>query len=357
MFRVVLLCLAMGAAGGASAAVTVLNNSSHASDNIRCGVNAVAPGAIDTTIIVDTTSAPPDSTFNNTMVANATNTSRTNFASLTPFGAVNHAPYVEISNSFTSYTAAQDLNNYAALTAGGIVDNWAYVPTSTLPSTTQPPVAAVAVNQGFGGAATGYGIEFGLSSAYKGCDTSSPSGGTALMAGLLAGMRLAHPTWTWGDIKGALRQTSGNWATGYDPTNYGYGTVDYDSAVAIASTSSIFLQPPVITTAAASVPFAYTVILYPFRQTRRSNEVVWQVPRGYVWPVKNEYTSTDLSASGGTQVYSSNGTDVIPVFTYVPPASGLWALIAFTADGSGGFSRVENFSAQAVSDEFACMAQ
>ena len=267
------------------------------------------------------------------------------------WAAPSRSPACSLSNSFSSYTNTIDTGNYATLVADGTLDNWAYVPNSPLASTAQPPTVAVTSNSSPG--ATGYGIEFSLASAYKGCDTSSPSGGTGVMAGLLAAVKLAHPTWNWWDIKGAFRQTAANWSTGYDHTNYGYGVVDYDSAVALASTSAVYLQPPVMTLSLSG--FFYTVNLYPFRQSRRVREVVYAVPRSYSWPRKNEYVLADITASGGTLAYTSNGTDVIPTFTYVTsPAGPAVNLVAFTTDGSGAYSRVEEFSPMAVQIAFAC---
>ena len=86
------------------------------------------------------------------------------------------------------------------------------------------------------------------------------------------------------------------------------------------------------------------VTLYPFRQTRRSFEVVYRISASYKWPLKNEYTSADIAASAGTLVYTSSGSDSIPRFTYTPGAAGTVNLVAFTTDGLGNYSRVEEFS-------------
>ncbi len=343
--RRLLTCALLTAALASQASVTVLNNSSHAASNIRCGVNAVAPGALDVTIFVDMSSASPDSSFDVNMVAHATDGARTNFASLDS-APVNHAPYAVITNSFTNYSNTVDRNNYNTLIASSTVDNWAYVPSVALPSTAVPPAAAVAVNQGFAGAKTGFGIEFGLSSAYKGCDTSSPSGGTALMAGLLAAAKLAHPTWTWADIKGAFRQTSANWATGYDPTNYGYGILDYDAAIAL-SPSGIYLQPPAFY-ADNHASYA-TLVVYPMVTTRRAREVIYI---GGTWPAAsagNELTAAQIASAGGTKIFDDGGATGAQSFTYAPITSGSATFTALTLDASGNGSRVEAFGSVAQS--------
>lgn len=330
------------------AAPNVLNNSSHVAGNIRSAITILlGPGILDTSVFVDMTSL--DSTFDPSLIADATNGARTNFSSLNN-APVNHAPYIVISNSFGGFgTQAEslDINSYGALNSGGIIDNWAYVPLTTLPISTPPPIDLANVTRSFGAGVTGGGVEFGVSNAYKGFDTSSASATTAGFTGILTALKNLKPTWTWGDIKAALRQTAANWSTGYNRLAYGYGTVDYDAANAIASTASLFLQPPLMTLSAAGNHL--TITLYPFRQTRRVNEVVYIVPTSYSWPVKNEYVLADITASGGALVYTSNGTDAIPTTVVtLMQTPGTYYMIAFTSDNVGGYSRVEPFSALPV---------
>jgi hypothetical protein len=87
------------------------------------------------------------------------------------------------------------------------------------------------------------------------------------------------------------------------------------------------------------------ITLYPFRQTRRSHEVIYSINPTYVWPAgKSELLSADLAAAGATLLYNSNGTDVIPTVSIARPTiAPLW-IVAFTTDGAGHFSRVEEFS-------------
>lgn len=326
------------------AAPNVLNNSTHAVGCIRSAATILGIG-LDSTVLVDTDSLS-SSVFSGNLIAEAIDTGRTDFSSIDS-SPVNHAPYTVLSNSFSSYGTHQsslDTQSYAALNASNLINNWAYVPIFTLPISTPPPIMVANISRSFGGGLTGGGVEFGMSSAYKGFDTTSPSCTTASFSAVLAAMKVSHPTWTWGDIKAALRQKSSNWATGYSQGAYGYGNIDYDAAVAIASTASLFLQPPLMTVSAAGNQL--TLTLYPFRSTRRHHEVVYIVPTTYAWPVKNEYVLADITASAGTLLYSSNGTDVIPTTTVTAmQAPGNYYLIAFTADNLGAFSRVEPFSA------------
>jgi hypothetical protein len=64
------------------------------------------------------------------------------------------------------------------------------------------------------------------------------------MAGFLAALKYAHPSWSWFDIKAALRQSASNWATGYSHSAFGYGYIDWSAANALGSPSSLYLQPP-----------------------------------------------------------------------------------------------------------------
>jgi hypothetical protein len=169
------------------------------------------------------------------------------------------------------------------------------------------------------------------------------------MSGVLAVLKSNHPTWAWGDIKGALRQTASNWVTGYTPNNsvgpgYGFGNINYDAANAISSTAGIFLQSPGL----QIFPHGYYAMLtlYPFKTTRRVKEVVYI---GGTWPAAstvNELTAAQIASAGGTLVYTSNGIDVKPTFSYAPAATGTAQFTALTLDASGNGSRVESFTQQ-----------
>lgn len=314
----------------AHAATPVLNNSAHEAAHLLTDLLILEPSAT----VDRTTMAPNDNTFDPNLVADSLNPLVT-FYSQANDAPVNHSPYAVLSTPFTGYTLSIETANYATFEGNAIANGWSY--SSSLAALTPPPVYSFTVGLGL----TGPGVEFTLSNNYKGFDTTSLSTVEVGVAALFAAMQINHSTWTWPDIKGALRQTAANWATGYDPTNFGYGVVDFDSATALANTNAIFLQPPVLQVSAVP-PGRLSVTLYPFRQSRRDHEIVFVAPLSYVWPLKNEYTTADLNASGGAGIYASNGTDVIPtavVSVSVPP--GRYNVIAFTTDGSGNYSRVE----------------
>jgi len=222
-------------------------------------------------------------------------------------------------------------------------------------STILPSLAALPQIPVGGGGGCGYqvGIEFSMTADYKGFATSSPSGTTEAMSGVLAMMRLSHPTWTWGDIKGALRQTTDAWSAGYaakhtsPALSFGYGNINYDAATAVASTSAIYLQPPGFSV--QNHGYYVTVTLYPYMSTRRSKEVVYI---GGSWPASssvNVMTAAQIASAGGTKVFDDAGATGVQTFTYAPAATGSATLTAITLDGSGNGSRVESFTQSAQS--------
>lgn len=320
----------------AQAAPSVLNDGTHAADKIAPAITA-------------TLGSQPlflDYSTSGDFVANSSNVSNGYFAVGTTTPTVNHAVYAVINSSSCCYQSSYDQQYYATLIGQGTLFSspMAVQVGGTLPAGTAPPVAFVSSSSqnSFNGG-TGWGIEFGLSTSYLGLDTSADSWVSAEMAGFLAALLNNHPTWTPGDVKAALRVTAANWATGYDHTHFGYGLINWSAA---NSPGTLYLQPPGVMV--QNNGYFAGITLFPFRQTRRVREVIYSVSAAYVWPVKNEYTTSDLTASGGTLLYTSNGTDVMPAFSYAPAASGTVTLIALTTDGSGNYSRVEEFSKQSI---------
>jgi hypothetical protein len=319
-----------------------LINSAHGGDQLVTDIDLLkGSGYAGTSVAVDrTTASPSDVTFDSNIIADAVNTGRSNYSQVTS-DEENNAPYSVLNNSFSGFSlSGWEFPNYAFLDENQVEDSWAY--TLIAPSGTPPPTVSTTIT-GVESNFTGPGIEFGMSHDYEGFDTSAPSWVTAGLSAILLAMRADHPGFKWGDIIGALRQTAGNWASGYNPSNWGYGTIDYVDATAITSTANIYLQPPILM---ASSPSAneITLTIYPFRSTRRAYEVVYLVRVGYAWPVKNEYTTSDIAASGGTLIYTSNGTDEIPSATVsFSVAPGNYDLLGFTSDGAGHFSRYESF--------------
>ena len=358
MLRLALIVAASAAMGGVAYAtprVSVLINSAHgANEAVRAIAILEGSEVLGSRVVVDrTVCAPNDTTYDARFVADALSRT-TPFYSVTANGggydcgpppwSENYAPYGVLNRSFSN--PPSEAQNYRTLEAHGIVLSVAYLGPATGPAYVQPGIYTVNTAGVNAGKPSGRGVEWAISAGYKGMTTDAASWVTADMTGILAAMRLDHPRWTVPDIVAALRQTASHWSTGYDASDWGYGIVNYVRADAIASTSSLYLEPPVM--AVINNGCYATITLYPFRQTRRAREVVYSVSPSYVWPVKNEYTTADIEASGAALIYTSNGTDVTPTFEYAPPRSGTLTLIAFTTDGHGRYSRVESFSLQQV---------
>jgi hypothetical protein len=290
-------------------------------------------------------------------------------------------PYTLLTSSTASYTTLFEQQNYGVLAAAGVIFNTAGCP-GAVAANDYPPVASTTIlpdNIPTQGAWTGVpnncgysaNIEFSLA-ANANYNTGSPSGSVASLAGILAVMKQNHPSWTWQDIKGALRQTASNWSGGWElcatcgtaGSGFGYGDVNFVAANDISSPSAIYLQPPGMVVG-ATPPVSgnvatYTITVYPFLQTRRVNEVVYV---GGTWPSPatgcggstcNEYTAAQIAAAGG-QACVSNGIAVTPTFTCEvslpsPPSQGTIAVtssfVAVTLDANGNGSRVESFMPQ-----------
>lgn len=261
-------------------------------------------------------------------------------------------PYVVLSQSSIGYSMSYDQTLYTQLVANSMVYNFAYCPLIPLSSNAYPPIEMFNIQLDFEGECSyGPGIEF--SAPQGGLIGDTTSSGTAAFSGMLSVLKENHPTWTWNDIKGALRQTASSWSTGWvqcvicgagpdDPAHsstLGYGDINFTAAMAVASTAAIYLQPPGMT-----VDTSGNITLYPFLQTRRVREVVYLLNNAYVWPVKNEYTTADIAASGATLLYTSAGAATIETTTYRPSLPGVYTFLGFTTDGAGNYSRVESFT-------------
>jgi hypothetical protein len=349
-------------------AQNILNNTDHLVNSAVSALSILGAGSI----IIDQTcpsgSTPgiscltvggPGFVSFNTLISDATNVSATLY-SANSATVVNHAPYKVLNQSSTDYMLSTlDQAFYSALIGNDLIYNIAYC---GIPMTNDyPPIAASTILPNNAGAGTvgvqscGYapGIEFSMTLNYKGMDTSSPSATTESMTAILAKIRANHPTWNWADIKGALRQTASNWSTGYAPFNasgpgLGFGNVNYDNATALAAPANIFLEAPGM--AIVNSGHYAAITLYPYKSTRRVKEVVYI---GGSWPAAstvNELTAAQVTAAGGTLIYTSNGTDITPQFSYAPSVSGTAIFRALTLDGSGNASRVESFSA--ISETF-----
>lgn len=344
-FRVVSTLLPCFLVNSSVAAPNVLNRTTHADSFIGAAVNAtVGSGVVDQSIQIDYDTNLP--------LQDLSHPSDTTF-SVESGAQVNHAPYTVANYSVCCSAGLKDeINYFQQLTAANaiLVSSLAIQVGGLLPARTAPPICcsnASSPNSGNGG--TGWGIEFGLSASYLGLDTTEDSWDTAILSGLLAALKYQHPSWTWFDIKAALRQTADNWSTGYSHLAFGYGLINWTAANAIATASALYLQPPGVLISLDET--TATIQLFPFRQTRRKREAVYAVDPGYSWPVgKNELSAADLAAAGARHLFTSNGTDLIATFTVDRLGSQPWYFIAFTTDDAGNFSRVEEFSVQKIAD-------
>jgi len=323
----------------------------------------VGSSPINTTIFVDLDKSGLGSP------GEAGNTTNSYYQNPTNNYPENHAPYSVIAWPFPA-NPTFDVNYYATMVAtpsviasGGPAigqtgpgSNYDQLPASQM-SATSP-------NSTDGNKGTcGWGSEFEFSTSYLGLNTTTDSYDSGTLSALVAAVRYNNSGLTnLFDIHAIFRITASNWSAGYAHGTCGYGTVSYSAANTYAST--IYLQPPDMQV--QNNGWYARISLYPFRQTRRAYEVVYSVPSSYSWPRGCtghgtngcEYTSADLTAAGGTCLYVSsasgasacpsgivgNGTDTVFSFSYSPAVSSTVTFVAFTADGSGNYSREEEFS-------------
>lgn len=342
MIRLLLLLLLLPFVAEAQPSIlngTISSDPTHGNQYFAQAINAVlGSGKVDNPIFVDYA-------VNVNLVVASSNTTAS-YISVASGSTVNHAVYALINASLCCWIPSTDFNNYSTLEAQHTLyaQPIAVGKGGALPAGTAPPVTMITAsspNSADGG--TSWGTEFSLSAGYLGLDTSEDSWVSAEITGLVTALEYSHPTWNPFDTKAALRITAANWATGYNAASFGYGAVDWPTA---NTATTLYLQPPGI-----SVQNRITeavISLYPYRQTRRVREVIYSVASGCSWAVKNEYALSDITACSGTLLYTSNGTDVTPTFTFVPVISGTVTLVAFTTDGSGAYSRVEAFSQKSV---------
>ena len=245
-----------------------------------------------------------------------------------------------ISSSFSGWRYLYDSAGYAKLIDKKTTHVYAYEPRLDQPLSAPPPAAFVTVNR-LGGK-TGGGIEFGLPVNYmrgKGGD-SSPSGVTAQLAGLMACLKYRHPNWNWFDVKAALRTTASNFATGYDPRNYGYGAIDYYAADALDDPERIPLFAP-----ATVVDRRGNLIIFrinAFRQQRRFTETLFKFTSRPPL-TKKEMTLQYITDLGGKFVSSSYLAQNNSTYAYhISPEETLY-FVWFTHDLQGNYSRIESY--------------
>jgi hypothetical protein len=248
-----------------------------------------------------------------------------------------------LSSSCSGWQSLYDSLLYQKLTQNGMVHVYAYVPTAPQPEKSPPPAAFVTVNR-IGGK-TGHGIEFGIPTGYmngKG-QSSTPSGVTAQLAGLMACLKFQHPDWNWFDVKAALRRTAANYPTGYNPQKYGYGVIDYPAANALRDVRALPLCAP----AAVLRPQRGNLLPFsinPFQQTRRAADALFKF-RSAPAPSLSELSLAEIMDRGGQLIFlgdstkSGNNSAGYPVLQ-----EEIAYFVWFTRDAAGRFSRIEPYS-------------
>jgi len=250
-----------------------------------------------------------------------------------------------LSSSFSGWQAAFDSLGYLPLTANNMVHVYAYEPKKSQPEKAPPPAAFVTVNK-IGGK-TGDGIEFGVPGTYmngKGMSTT-PSGVTAQLAGLMACLKYLHPSWNWFDVKAALRSTAANYASGYDPARYGYGSIDYHKANALTEAAKLPLFAPAalpFTTKAKEAARIYFFV-NSFKQTRRAKDALFKF---FTPPTVHlqELTLPEITALGGTWVFSGDLSKTNNIYPYKAITTETVYFVWFTVDANGTYSRIEPYS-------------
>lgn len=250
-----------------------------------------------------------------------------------------------LSSSFSGWHAAFDSLGYLPLTSNNMVHVYAYEPRKPQPGNAPPPAAFVTVNK-IGGK-TGHGIEFGIPTTYmngRGMSTT-PSGVTAQLAGLMACLKYLHPAWNWFDVKAALRATAANYTTGYDPEKYGYGSIDYQRANALTDSARLPLFAPAALTFTTKRQEAGQVNFFvnSFRQGRRLNDALFTFSAPPTVHLQ-ELSLPEIAALGGKWVFTGDLSKSKNIYTYKAVTSETLYFVWFTVDANGSYSRIEPYS-------------
>lgn len=321
---------AFGAPEAAAAPIKILSNSRHAYTTITSTITQLLGRPYTSAeFIVHSTSM--NSEFAGDATQAISSVSRYDESGvLVP----SQAPYQLYTSSFTGYqgdtATAYDLSVTYDLTHN-------YASTA---STNSPPPAFYTAPGGDGFASVS-GVEWTLDPALFCSSTLSCL--TAANAGIMAVLRFNHPTWNWFDVKGALRQTGTMWATGYNSLLYGYGQVNYATANALTD-SQIVLQPPHAVGSVVSDRIRFT--LYPFKQTRRVKEVLFQFSSAPAFQA-GELTLSAIQGLGGTKVTEYSGVaaaTLTPLYVTTTNAYFVWFTADNTEDSAAKFSRIDTYS-------------
>jgi len=247
-----------------------------------------------------------------------------------------------MSSSFSNWNYLYDTAMYQVLSKNGLVHVYAYEPRKRQPSGAPPPAVFVTVNL-YGGR-TGDGIEFCVPKKYMNGlgQSDTPSGATAQLAGLMACLKFNHPHWNWFDIKAALRATSSNFLTGYNPNKWGYGAIDYRSANALTDSAQLPLFPPA-TVMGAKGSDTVVFAINAFKQTRRAADALFIFNLRPI-PTQKELSLDELNAMGGRLIFAGARLETENLcsvrLTGNLPAYFVW----LTKDSKGRYSRIEPYS-------------
>ena len=272
--------------------------------------------------------------------ADALNTTAT-YYNETGIAVPSQAPYQLFTTSATQYSG-DTVFKYNFYKDNDLVHNYAFTAATTLPT---PPAFHTA--PGGGPFASAAGVEWMIdNTVFCVAPPVTLSCLTAANAGILAWVRFNHPTWNWFDVKAALRQTGTNWQNGYSSLTYGYGQVNHLTANALTD-NQIFLQPPPASVSTLTGQITFTV--YPFRQTRRVKEALFQFPTAPATTTA-ELTLAQIQALGGTKITEYTSTSAtstlnpIPISTAVTNGYFVWFTADNASDSTANFSRIDSYS-------------
>ena len=341
-FRILFFCILFytGSDVANAAPIKILSDTLHAADGIISTINQLmGVGHVGTDIIVHSNSQENDGYGFTADPADALSTTTPRYDT-TGTLVTSVAPYQLLTTSATGYSG-DNFDQFNLYSSNDLAHNYAF--SVDLGSKTLPPVFHFAPGLPSYGSGSGYGAEWTLDPAIF--STADLSYLNAVNAGMMAVVRFNHPAWNWLDVKAALRQTGTNWPTGFDKNTYGFGVVDYASATGF-SDNQILLQPPATNVANAGISSQVTFTLYPFKQTRRVKEVLFQFASAPAFH-GSEMTLSEITTLGGTKITEYSGTLAVqsaPIFTALTNAYFVWFTSDNAVDNSAHFSRIDTYS-------------
>lgn len=340
VFGVLFLGIFFGSAHVVYAApVKILSNSRHAFGTIGTTIDQLLGRAHSSTTEFIIHSTTMDNTFAGYYPTPAIATSTSYYdesGSLVP----SQAPYSIYTTSFTG-NPGDSVGIYNQFSGYDLTDNYAFT-NSPAPLILQP--TTLYTSPGGSVFSSAAGVEWTLDPVVFCSSTLSCL--TAANAGIMGWLRFNHPTWNIYDVKAAMRQSGTNWATGYNRSTYGFGTVNATTTNALAD-NQILLQPPEVATSTSGLYNQLTFAVYPFRQTRRVKEVLFQFATSSPGFQANELTLAQIQALGGTKIIEYTGTNATtstPLYTPVTNAYFVWFTADNSTDSMAKFSRIDTYS-------------